>query len=122
MSNKVAPSNWPPTFPRFLRNSSMTPAFQSLIVIDGRYIVTRRDLLTSNIKKLATWSCRDNLPKPCVKIGKSLSQSSPRNHPKLSQVIQASNQECSRPLKQLKQSNMVWRESDGSSNSSNTVP
>src|SRR5437867_12028027 len=59
MSNKGAPSNWPPTFPRFLRNSAMTPAFQSLIVIDGRYIVTRRDLLTSNIEKLATWSCRD---------------------------------------------------------------
>src|SRR6267143_1061168 len=65
MSNKGAPSNWPPTFPRFLRNSEMTPAFQSLIVIDGRYIVTRRDLLTSNIEKLATWSRRDHLPQGC---------------------------------------------------------
>src|SRR5437879_12047958 len=70
MSNKGAPSNWPPTFPRFLRNSAMMPAFQSLIVIDGRYIVTRRDLLTSNIEKLATWYCRDNPPQPCVKIRK----------------------------------------------------
>src|SRR5207249_12269767 len=42
--------------------------------------------------------------------------------PTHSQVIQASNQECSRHLNQLKQSNMVWRGSDGSSNSSNTVP
>src|SRR2546425_650814 len=100
----------------------MTPAFQSLIVIDGRYIVARRDLLTSNIEKLATWSCRDNLPQPCVKIGKSLSQRSPRNHPKLSQVIQAPSQECSRDLNQLKQSNLVCRGSDGSSNSSSTVP